>query len=416
MTELKIVQHSLKNVFVKDIKFDQNNPNKMSEAQLEALRYSLRKFGQLKPPIIDQDNVVCDGEHQVRAYQAEGVQEIQAFQVVCSPAHRRLIRQAMNKLSGTHDEQLDADEYKALLASQDFGELSKLLATSEQDLMLLINEVDAQNNFLRDKEENFDSESALKQPKYKIERGDIYQCGLHRVMCGDSTMSEDVSKLMGGEKADMVFTDPPYGVDYSSKNVFLNTVALGYRIEKDILGDTPEVDMGILWEQSFTNVRNSIKEGASFYITFSGDKLLLLLQILEKIDLKERQILVWVKNNHVLGRSTYNYKHEFILFGWKKGAAHQFNPQFDTTVWEVDKPTKNDLHPTMKPIELMEKAILNSSQPLQFVLDLFGGSGSTLIACEKTNRKCLMMEIDSAYLSVILERWENFTGKKAVKL
>lgn len=238
----------------------------------------------------------------------------------------------------------------------------------------------------------------------------------HYVMCGDATSKEDVDKLMGGSKADLVFTDPPYGVDYSSKNVFLNSLAKGNRIQKDIQGDTKDVDMGKLWKESFKQVRDHIKKGSSFYITFSGDKLLLLLQTLTDIDLKERQILVWAKNNHVLGRSTYNYKHEFILFGWKKGAKHNFYNKFDTTLWEINKPLKSDLHPTMKPIELISRALKNSSKEHDNVLDIFGGSGSTLIAAEQLGRKCFMMELDPHYCSTIIERWESFTGKKAKKL
>jgi len=193
-----IEQYQLKKIKISEINLDKDNPNKMTDEQLASLRYSLKKFGQLKPPVIDQTLTVCDGEHQVRAYMAEGVEEIQCLQVNCTPTQRRLIRQSMNKLHGTHDLTLDAEEYKALLENNELTELSRLLATPEQELKQLIAEIDAQNNPLLDKEEDFDTEKSLKSPKYKIELGEVWQLGQHRLMCGDSTNSENVSKLMGG--------------------------------------------------------------------------------------------------------------------------------------------------------------------------------------------------------------------------
>ena len=236
----------------------------------------------------------------------------------------------------------------------------------------------------------------------------------HRLMAGDSTKIEDVEKLMDGKKADMLLIDPPYGVDYSSKNGFLNAYDEGNRIQKDIKGDIESKEDTVqLWREVLTNAKKQLKEGANFYINFSGDRLILLLLLLlreKEIDLPEKQILIWVKNNHVLGRSNYNYKHEFILYGWN-GTGHKFYGGFDTTVWEVDKPMKNDLHPTMKPIALLARAINHGTEKDMVVLDAFGGSGSTLIACEQTNRICYMMEISPNYCDVIRKRYANFIGK-----
>jgi len=240
------------------------------------------------------------------------------------------------------------------------------------------------------------------------------------LMCGDSTKKEDVGILLNEKKINMLLTDPPYGVNYSSKNEFLNKLDKGNRIQESIKNDALSPDeIQKLWINSFTNAFHSMNDGSAYYINAmqGGDLLLLLLLLsIKESGLNLKQSLVWAKNNHVLGRSDYNYKHELILYGWKEGKAHEFYSKFDTTLWEIDKPLKNDLHPTMKPIELLSKAISNSSKEEEHILDLFGGSGSTLIACEQLNRKCFMMEIDPIYCSVIIERWEKLTGQKAEKI
>lgn len=242
--------------------------------------------------------------------------------------------------------------------------------------------------------------------------GDIYELDGHRVMCGDSTIVDQVQKLMNGKKADMVFTDPPYGVNYASKNEFLNNQDKGNRIQKDIENDTMEIgETSDFIYKCFVNLRLSLAEKSSYYITAPQGGDLLMMMMMQKAGIPLRHMLVWVKNNHVLGRTDYNYKHEPILYGWIN--THNFYGKGDWqfSTWEIDKPLKNDLHPTMKPIALMVNAILNSTLKDNIVLDLFGGSGSTLIACEQTNRKCYMMEIDPHYVDVIVNRWSEFTGK-----
>jgi len=209
----------------------------------------------------------------------------------------------------------------------------------------------------------------------------------------------------------MVFSDPPYGVDYSEKNTFLNSISPGNRIQTPIENDN--IEDYVKFFTGFLQIL-PLKEENSIYLTISGQKLLELLQSARASDIKMSQLLVWVKNNHVLGRQDYSNKHEMIFYGWK--GKHKFYGQFDTTVWNFDKPLSSSLHPTMKPIELIKKALINSSQEGMNVYDGFGGSGSTLIACEQTKRKCFMMEIDPFYCSVIIERWETLTQQKAIKL
>ena len=255
----------------------------------------------------------------------------------------------------------------------------------------------------------------------RCKRGDIWQLGEHRLMCGDSTVITDVEKLMNGEKADMVFTDPPYGVSYAEKNEFLNRAGKAMACPRAIENDskTP-TEMYDFWVEAFKNIYAFTTDKASYYITApqGGDLLLLLLQSIRDCGFALKHQLVWNKNNHVLGRCDYNYKHEPIIYGWKLDGTHTFygKGKMKTSVWDFPKPHQSKLHPTMKPIELIAEALLNSSKENDLIIDLFGGSGSTLIACEQLKRKCRMMEIDPHYCDVIITRWENLTGKQSQRI
>lgn len=399
-------------VLIEKLKFDNSNPNVMNKKQFEALKKSIEKYGFIIPVITNKDYIVADGEHRIKAAKELNMEKVRVIRLPIKDVDRKILRQVLNKLRGEHDKNLDLLEFKEIMNLDGGEEFKELLAMQEKEFQRILDDL------RESKEEDYEVpvKEHVRNIKTNIKRGDVYILGEHLLICGDATNKADVSILMGEDKADMVFTDPPYGVDYSSKNVFLNSIAFGNRIEKDIFGDTKDFDIENLWRGVFTNIQETLRKGGSFYITFSGDKLLLLLQILQEVNLPEKQILVWVKNNHVLGRSTYNYKHEFILYGWKEGGKRDFNIDFDTTVWEFNKPLKNDLHPTMKPIELITKALKNSSQEKQIIQDLLGGSGSTLIACEQTNRKCRIMEIDPQYCQIIINRWENYTKQKAKKI
>lgn len=220
----------------------------------------------------------------------------------------------------------------------------------------------------------------------------------------------------------MVFTDPPYGVSYTEKNEFLNSLGKPMAFPKAIENDSkPPQEMYDFWVQAFKNIYAVTKERMAYYITApqGGDLLLLLLlQAVRDSGFMLKHQLIWNKNNHVLGRCDYNYKHEPIIYGWKIGGTHSFvgGSKFKTSVWDIDKPLKNDLHPTMKPIELVAATLQDNSQEGMVVLDLFGGSGTTLIAAEETNRKAYLMEYDEHYCDVIIARWEKFTGKQATKI
>lgn len=252
----------------------------------------------------------------------------------------------------------------------------------------------------------------------KVVLGDIFILGNHRLMCGDSTSIDAVEKLMAGEKADMVFTDPPYGVSYEKKcNEIANQskTRLKSTIENDDLG----VDgLKEVLSAAFSNIDMILADKSCYYVCSpqGGELGLMMMMMMQEANLLCRHMIIWVKNAPVfsMNRLDYDYRHEPILFGWSKNRTHNkiMNGEFKNSVWEVSR-EPNKLHPTMKPVALPENALLNSCPKDGIVIDLFGGSGSTMIAAEKTGKRARLMELDPHYCSVILDRWEKFTGKQA---
>lgn len=250
----------------------------------------------------------------------------------------------------------------------------------------------------------------------KCKLGDIWQLGRHRLMCGDSTDASQVAKLLGGTNIQLYLTDPPYNVAYG----YDGTPKEGHR--KDglvVLNDKMDNDK---FEEFLTNAFNAananMEKGASFYIFHSdGYSYWFRKALINTVDLELRENLIWVKNSMVLGRQDYQWRHEPCLYGWKKGASHNwFSDRKQTTVMEFDRPTKSVEHPTMKPIPLFAYLIQNSSQEGWNVYDSFGGSGTTVMACEQLDRNGFLMELDPHYCDVIINRWETYTGKKAEKI
>ncbi len=252
-------------------------------------------------------------------------------------------------------------------------------------------------------DDDFDPEPP-EEPKSKL--GDIYQLGRHRLMCGDSTSVETVKKLMNGKEADLLITDPPYNVNYEG--------GTGMTIQNDNMEDA---EFRSFLGKAFQTADEAMKPGAAFYIWHADSEGYNFRGACHDIGWTVRQCLIWVKNALVLGRQDYQWKHEPCLYGWKDGAGHNwFNDRKQTTTLEFDRPTRSELHPTMKPVPLFYYQIKNSTQKGDAVLDLFGGSGTTIIACEQLNRDAFVMELDPKYVDVIVQRWEEFTGEKAVLL
>lgn len=268
------------------------------------------------------------------------------------------------------------------------------------------------------KDDEFDEKEA--QIEKKCSKGDIWRLGEHRLMCGDSTDEAAIKRLMDGDKADMVFTDPPYGVSIGDKNAALNSVQKAGRCCKNIENDTLSADeLYPILVKAMTNARLSCKEDACYFVTSpQGGELGLMMMMMKDAGLPVRHMLVWEKNSATfsLGRLDYDYQHEPIFYTWTKKHHNYRKGQYRTTIWKYDKPRKCDLHPTMKPVELVANYLNDATKAGDIALDVFGGSGTTMIACEQLGRRARLIELDPHYCDVIIARWEKFTGMKAEKI
>lgn len=368
----------MKNIAV--IKPYENNP-RHNESAVDAVASSIKEFGWKQPLVIDKDNVIVVGHTRWLAAKKLGLNE-----VPCLIA------------SDLTDEQIAAyrlaDNKTNELATWDFEKLkTELESISDIDMSQFgFEELEASLDDVKDDE--FDEKGAISETPYS-KKGDIFILGNHRLMVGDSTLKEDVDRLCDDKFADMIFTDLPYNVNYEGQD--------GMTIQNDNMSDE---DFKKFLEASFANLYEHVKVGGSIYCCHADSEGLNFRSAMKNAGFKIAECLIWVKNSLVLGRQDYHWRHEPILYGWKEGAAHYFiDDRTQDTVWEYDKPRSNDLHPTMKPVELVARAIKNSSKPKELVLDLFGGSGTTLIASEQLGRKALMMELDEKYADVIVKRF-----------
>ena len=371
-----------------------NNPRN-NDGAVDAVAESIKQFGFKVPIVIDRDNVIVAGHTRLKAARNIGLEKVPCIVADdLTPEQIKAYRLVDNKT--------------AELAEWDFSALEIELAELESDFDMSafgfdISDFEDIHEITEDEAPEVDEEN---EPICKM--GDVWQLGNHRLMCGDSTNVSDVEKLMNGDKADLLLTDPPYNVAYEGRT------KEKLKIENDDMSDEEFQEFLI---SAFENSNIVMKDGASFYIWHADIEGFNFRAACKKTGWKIRQCLIWVKNSIVLGRQDYQWKHEPCLYGWKDGAAHYFvDDRTQSTVWEFNKPLRNIEHPTMKPVDLIARAINNSSRSDNIVLDIFGGSGTTLIACEQLNRKCYMMELDPKYCDVIIKRWETLTGEKAVKI
>jgi DNA modification methylase len=398
----------IESVKISEIKPYQKNAKKHPKSQVEKIAASIKEFGFKQPIVIDKQNVLIVGHGRVEGAKLLGLQEVPAIIADdLTPDQIKAYRLADNKLNESDwDMDLVIQELKGL------EEFMIDLTGFSKDLILEPDEKDDQVPELPE------------EPKAKL--GEIYQLGKHRLMCGDSTKLEDVEKLMNGQKASMVFTDPPYNVDYKG--------GTGLTIKNDKFKNKQDFYQFLF--DAISAFRAFIV--GDIYIAMSSSELHTLQKAFQDCGGHWSTFIIWVKDRFTLGRSNYQRQYEPILYGWFEGSSHYWSgarnlgdvvkeeikeeidgskwlkiDQIQTDVWEVKKPDKNKVHQTMKPVSLMERAIINSSMPDQIVLDTFLGSGSTLIACEKTNRICYGMELDPRYIDVIIKRWEDYTGQKA---
>ena len=383
------------------------NSRTHNEEQIAQIMASIKEFGFTNPILIGSDNVIIAGHGRLLAAQRLGLTEVP---VICLPdlteTQRKALVIADNKiaLNAGWDEEMLALEM-AELSEADFD--LDLLGFNPDELAEIQHLGEDQT------QGNTDDDEVPEAPIEPITKhGDIWILGKHKLLCGDTTMFDDVQKLMEGDVADMVFTDPPYNVNYGSTmkdSIRYHAGTLGGRkIMNDNLGDG--------FPQFLTDSLSNLLmfcQGAA-YVCMSSSELHTLYSAFIAAGGKWSTFIIWAKNTFTLGRADYQRQYEPILYGWNADKPHYWCGDRDQSdVWEYNKPVKNDLHPTMKPVELVERAVLNSSKSGDIVLDGFGGSGSTLIACEKNNRKARLMELDPKFCDVIVKRWEEYTGRKA---
>ena len=374
-----------------------NNARTHSPEQLTKLRSSLREFGFINPVIIDRDYNIIAGHGRVLAAKEEGIMEVPCvFVDYLTEAQKKAYILADNRmaLDAGWDEELLRIEIESL-QGEDFD--VSLTGFEEQELADLF----AIEGDKAAKDDDFDLSAALEKASF-VERGDLWIVGRHRLVCGDATRTEDVERLMDGKKANLIVTDPPYGVSFKSSD--------GLTIQNDSMKDE---EFYTFLLTAFQCMAEHLENGGSAYVFHADTEGLNFRKAFIDAGFHLAGVCIWVKNSLVLGRSDYQWQHEPVLFGWKKGGKHSwYSDRRQTTIWNYDKPKRNKNHPTSKPLDLLGYPICNSSQENAIILDTFGGSGSTLMACEQLNRICHMMELDEKYASVILRRYVEDTGDK----
>lgn len=371
--------------------------------EYEKLKQSILEFGFVDPPIFNKRTGNLVGGHQRVAVAKDlGLCEEIEVSVVDLPLDKeKALNVALNKISGHWD-----DDKLALLLKELDAENLDLSGFAEEEIQDVIEQYDMKLDM---ETEAMDDEFEIELPeKPKATLGDIYQLGNHRLMCGDSTNKEHLELLMNGEKADLLITDPPYNVNYEGKTED------SLKIQND---NKTSSEFYEFLKSAFDSVAYYLREGASFYVWYASSEVVNFVSSLVDTNFLVKQELIWFKNSLVLGRQDYHWQHEPCLYGWKNDGSHMwYGDRKQTTILEFDKPLANKEHPTMKPIPLFDYQIKNSSKKGDKVLDVFGGSGTTMIACEQNDRCAYLMELDPRYVDVIIDRWEEFTGKKAVKI
>lgn len=371
------------------------NARTHSSEQIAQIAASIKEFGFLAPIVISEDNTILCGHGRFYAAQKLGLKKIPCIKEShLTEAQRRAYIISDNKLSlnaGWNDELLAVEI--ADLQGEDFD--ISLLGFNEKEISDLF-----ANDNKKISEDNFDLTAALEQAAF-VESGDVWTVGRHRMMCGSATNAEDVSALMDGKTANLIVTDPPYNVSFKSSS--------GLKIQNDSMGGE---DFYNFLKSAFDNMAAHLESGGAVYVFHADTEGLNFRKAFIDSGFHLAGCCIWVKNSLVLGRSDYQWQHEPVLYGYlKNGKHHWYSDRKQTTIWNFDKPKRNENHPTSKPLDLLAYPICNSSQENAIVLDTFGGSGSTLMACEQTNRTCFTMELDPKYASVILRRYVEYTNR-----
>lgn len=379
------------------------NPRKNDDA-VDKVIESIKEFGFRNPLILDSSGVVIAGHTRLKAAIKLGMSEVPCIMVDdLTPEKVKAYRIADNKSA-----EYSKWDFEALAAELDdlqkAGYDLRLTAFAQDELDDILDSLEPEKPV---EDDGFDEEIDPEEIPF-THSGDIWLLDGHRVMCGDSTKPDAVGALMNGQRADMSLTDPPYNVAYEGKTAEKKT------IQND---DMSEEEFYSFLLSAHKNMYENMKDGAALYVFHSDSEGLNFRRAFAEAGFKLTQCCIWEKNSMVLGRQDYQWQHEPVLYGWKPTGSHQwYSDRCQTTIWHFDKPLRSEDHPTMKPIPLVAYPIQNSSRSGDLILDLFGGSGSTLMACEQTDRKCYMMEIDPLYCDVIVRRYIKATTDKKIQL
>lgn len=386
------------------LKSDHKNARKRTDRSASLIAESLKQFGAARSIVIDEDNRILAGNGTIEGAKAAGIENVRVIETDgteiiavkrtgLSEDEKIGLALADNRTSDLSD--WDKDMLQQLSEEHDVApwfdadDLAEILGTVEQLPSEGLTDAD-------------DVPDAPEEPITKP--GDLWILGDHRLLCGDSTDTVALERLMGGVNADLWLTDPPYNVNYEG--------GTGLKIQNDNMKDA---EFRQFLKDVYIAANCFLRPGAAFYIWHADSEGYNFRGAAFDTGWKVRQCLIWLKSSLVMGRQDYQWKHEPCLYGWTEGAAHTWNSdRKQTTILEFDKPRRNGEHPTMKPVDLFQYQMTNSTKPGDVVLDSFGGSGTTLIAAERINRKARLMELDPAYCDVIVKRWEDFTGKKAM--
>lgn len=420
---------------------------KPEDEEYQKIKRSIERWGYIDPIIINSDGTIIGGHQRYSVLSELGYDEIDVVCLDLNKDDEMALNVALNKISGEWDEL----KLKDLLVELDIADFDlSLTGFSQPEIDELIELTDFEPDTIDD---GFDESKAVGEAENNtfVKQGEVWQLGRHRLMCGDSTSEDDVHKLMGSELMDLIVTDPPYNVNYEEKAAWVNQFRPNnngaMEIRNDFLSDG---DFYSFLLKCFCNISGIMRDGAAIYVFHADTEGLNFRKAYKDAGLKLAEVLIWEKSHFVLGRQDYQWRHEPVLYGWKEGAGHYFvkDRSQDTVILEDDvdfeamkkqdlvqyikdlldkfkdqttviyekKPMSSSLHPTTKPIDLIGKFIKNSSKKGWNVGDLFGGSGSTLMAAEQLGRNAYLMEYDEKYASVIIKRWEEFTGQTAQRI
>jgi len=381
---------------IKDIKLNPKNPRIIKDARFQKLVKSIEEFPEmmkLRPIVVDNDGMILGGNMRYKAIQHLGYKEIPDEWV-------------------KRTDELTEEQKKRFIIADNapYGDWDWDLLANEWDLQKIEEwGIDFPEDLGPKKELQEDDYEIPEDIETEIKVGDLFEIGQHRLLCGDSADNEQMMKLMNGEMADIVFTDPPYGVDIGAKNRFLNTFQRSGRNLDDIKDDNvPKEELYTKLVSAFSNLKKHSKDCCTYFVTApqGGELGLMMMMMMKESGLPVRHVLMWYKNapTFSMGRLDYEYQHEPILLTWNK--THKFYGlgEHKTSVWKIDKPRANKEHPTMKPVKLVENALLNNSKEQDNIVDIYLGSGSTMVAAHQLNRKCYGMEIDPKYCQVIIDR------------